>query len=72
MELKLIKTEKEYKLAMARLEELFDSVPGTEHGDEFEVLSLLVEKYEEVIFPIETPKHKEAIKFRKEQLDTHA
>jgi antitoxin component HigA of HigAB toxin-antitoxin module len=29
MEFKLIKTEEEYKLAMARLEELFDAVPGT-------------------------------------------
>lgn len=72
MEFKLIKTEKEYKLAIARLEELFDAVPGTKNGDEFEVLSLLVEKYEEVKFPIDAPDPIEAIKFRMEQLNYKA
>ena len=49
MQLKLIKTKKDYNLAMARLEEIFDAKPGTAEGDELEVLGILIEKYEDEI-----------------------
>ena len=47
---------------------LFDAPKGSEQGDELEVLSILVEKYEITHFPIDLPDPIEAIKFRMEQL----
>ena len=49
---KIIKTEKEYQVAMERLEDIFDAKKGTKDGDELELLSLLIEKYEQEYFPI--------------------
>jgi len=68
MNIKPIKTEKDYKLAMTRLETLFDAKKDTPKGDELEIMSLLIEKYEEDNFPIDLPDPIEAIKFRMEQL----
>jgi HTH-type transcriptional regulator/antitoxin HigA len=68
MTVKLIKTKKEYQQAMERLEMLFDAKKGSEEGDELEVLSILIEKYENEHFPIDLPDPIEAIKFRMEQL----
>ena len=68
MNIKPIKTEKHYEQAMHRLEHLFDAKKGTSEGDELEVLSLLIEKYEDEHFPIDLPDPVEAIKFRMEQL----
>ncbi len=69
MEHKVIKTEKEYKQALKRLEEIFDSEPATEAGDELELLSLLIDNYEKIHFPIDMPDPVEAIKFRMEQMN---
>jgi HTH-type transcriptional regulator / antitoxin HigA len=68
MNIKPIKTKKDYELAMTRLESLFDAKKGTPKGDELEILTLLIEKYEDENFPIELPDPVEAIKFRMEQL----
>ena len=68
MTLKPIKTKKDYSQAMERLEVLFDAKKGTPAGDELEVLSILIEKYEDEHFPIGLPDPIEAIKFRMEQL----
>jgi HTH-type transcriptional regulator/antitoxin HigA len=68
MKLKPIKTEQDYQQALERLEKIFDAKPGTPKGDELEVLSILIEKYEEEEFPIDLPDPIEAIKFRMEQL----
>lgn len=68
MNIKPIKTKKDYEAAIARLEILFDAKKGTEKGDELEVLTLLIEKYEDNNFPVELPDPVEAIKFRMEQL----
>lgn len=68
MEIKLIKTKKDYQQALARLEEIFDARPNTAQGDELEILSMLIEKYEDKHFPIEFPDPVEAIKFRMEQM----
>jgi HTH-type transcriptional regulator/antitoxin HigA len=53
---------------MKRLEKIFDSKPGTPDGDELEILSILIEKYESAHFVIDFPDPIEAIKFRMEQL----
>ena len=68
MNVKVIRTEKEYEDALARLELIFDAVPGTDAGDEVEVLGILIEKYENEHHFIDLPDPIEAIKFRMEQL----
>lgn len=68
MVMKVIKTEEEYQAALSRLEEIFDSIKGSETADELELLSLLIEKYEDESSPIDLPDPIEAIKFRMEQL----
>ena len=64
---KLIKTEQDYQGALDRIDEIFTAKPGTPDGDELELLSTLVELYEEKAFPIGLPTPVEAIKFRMEQ-----
>jgi HTH-type transcriptional regulator/antitoxin HigA len=69
MDIKVIKTEKEYNQALKRLEVIFDTPIDSQEGDEAELLSILIEKYEDENYPIESPDPIEAIKFRMEQLD---
>jgi len=64
MNIKPIKTEKDYQLALKRLEVIFDAKVNTKEGDEAEVLSLLIENYENSFYPIETPDPIKAIKIR--------
>lgn len=66
---KVIKTTKDYERALARVEDLFASKPNTPEGDELELWLLLVETYENKIFPISLPDPIEAIRFRMEQAD---
>ena len=68
MNLKPIKTKKDYQEALGRLEIIFDSKKGTKEGDELEILGILIEQYENEHFPIDLPDPIEAIKFRMEQL----
>ena len=68
MRIKPIKTESDYNAALLRLETIFDAKPGTSKGDELEILSLLVDKFENENFPIDLPDPIEAVKFRMEQL----
>lgn len=66
--MKIIKTQLEYKNALIKLEQIFDAKPNTTKGDELELLSLLIEKYEQEKFPVAMPDPIEAIKFRMEQM----
>lgn len=68
MNIRLIKTKKDHKLSLKRLGQIFDAKPGTAEGDELEILSLLIEKYENEQFIIDHPDPIEAIKFRMDQL----
>ena len=68
MKITPIRNNKDYQNALKRLEEIFDSKKGTERGDELEILSILIEKYENERFPIDLPDPIEAIKFRMEQM----
>ncbi len=68
MKISPIKTERDYDKALQRLEVIFDAEPGSKYGDELEILSILIEKYEKENFPIGMPDPIEAIKFRMEQL----
>ena len=64
---KIIKTRKEYKAGLARVEELMGAESGPEL-DELELLSVLVEMYEDKHWPIESPTPAGAIRFRMDQL----
>jgi len=68
MKIKPIKNEKDYELALMRLDKIFDSLPGTKEGDELEILALVIEDYEDKNYPIDPPDPIEAIKFRMEQM----
>jgi len=69
MKFKAIKTEEEYNQALKRLEKIFHAPENTKEGDEAEVLTILIEKYEDEHYPIEAPDPIEAIKFRMEQME---
>lgn len=68
MNIKLIKTEEDYKLALKRLEVIFDAPIGTPESDEADVLALLVDEYEKQYYPIDAPDPIEAIKIRMEEM----
>ena len=63
-----IKTKQDYANALNRLELIFDAKPNTKEGAELEILSILIDNYENEKFPIEMPDPIEAIKFRMEQM----
>jgi HTH-type transcriptional regulator/antitoxin HigA len=67
MEINPIKTEKDYDLALGRINMLFDAKSNTKEGDELDILVTLVEKYEQIHYPIPEPDPIEAIKFMMEQ-----
>lgn len=69
MEIKPIRTEKDYKMALERLETVFDAPKGTEANDLAEVLITLIDKYESEKYPIEAPDPIEAIKIRMSEMD---
>ena len=64
---RLLKTESDYTEALKRVDELFDSEPGTPEAEELELLVALVELYEREHFPIDAPDPVAAIQFRMEQ-----
>ena len=74
MKTKIIKTEQEYNEACARIYSLMHSSenpiePDSAAGEELELLSLLVEKYEHESYPAVGPDPIEAIRFRMEQMN---
>ena len=68
MEIKPIRTDKDYRKALERLELIFDAKKNSKDGDELEVLGILIDQYENEHFPIGLPDPIEAIKFRMEQM----
>jgi len=68
MKIKPIRKEKDYQDALNRLEDIFDAKKGTDSGDELEILSILIDRYENETSPIDMPDPIEAIKFRMEQM----
>ncbi len=68
MEVKVIKTEKDYNQAFKRLEKIFQAPVDSVEGDEAELLSILIEKYEDEHYKIDAPDPIEAIRFRMDQL----
>ena len=74
MKNKILKTEQEFNEACERIYSLINGnenaiEPESPEGEELELLSLLVEKYEQEHYPIKAPNPIEAIKFRMEQMN---
>ena len=67
MNIKPIKNERNYTDALSKIEKLMSAKPNTPEMDELEVLTTLVEAYEEQFYKIDAPDPIEAIKFRMEQ-----
>ena len=61
MDIKPIKTENDYEAALAEIEQLMEAEPNTPEGDKLDVLTTLVETYEEKHYPIDPPDPIEAI-----------
>jgi HTH-type transcriptional regulator/antitoxin HigA len=61
MSFKPIKTEEDYRQALAEVERLFNAPVNTPEGDNLEVLTVLIEAYEEQHHPIDLPSRYEAI-----------
>jgi HTH-type transcriptional regulator/antitoxin HigA len=67
MNIKPIKTEQDYLNMLNRIENLMDAKPDTPQMDELEVLTTLIEAYEEQNYKIDAPDPISAIMFRMEQ-----
>ncbi len=66
MEIKPIKDDVDYQAALTEIEILFDAAPDTPEGDRLEVLTTLVEAYEERHYSIPAPDPIEAILYHME------
>src|SRR5437763_13456198 len=67
MDIRPIGTEADYRAALKEVEILWDAEPDTLQGDQVEVLSTLIEAYEERHHPIPAPDPIAAILFMMEQ-----
>lgn len=67
MDIKPLKTEIDYRMALKEIEGLMHAEPDTPAGDRLDVLVTLVEAYESRHYPLELPDPVEAIKFTMEQ-----
>lgn len=68
IEIKAIKTERDYKHAMKAIDSLWDCAPNSKDAQLLEVLSILANEYEKEHYPIEEPDPIEYIKYRMEQM----
>jgi HTH-type transcriptional regulator / antitoxin HigA len=67
VDIKPIKTNRDYRAALKEIEKLMVAAANTAEGDRLDVLVTLVEAYERVHFPMDLPDAVDAIKFRMEQ-----
>lgn len=67
MKIKVIKTEREHKMALKAIDGLWSAKAGSPQGDTLDLLVTLVESYEEKKHAIASPDPIAAIKFRMEQ-----
>jgi HTH-type transcriptional regulator / antitoxin HigA len=67
MEIKPIRTKKDYEAALKAIEQLMTARRSTPEGERLDVLVTLVEAYEAKHFPLDLPDPVEAIKFVMEQ-----
>jgi HTH-type transcriptional regulator / antitoxin HigA len=63
LEIRPIRTEADYRNALKEIEQLFDAAPNTPEFDRLDILSTLVEAYEQIVYPIDLPDPIEAIQY---------
>ena len=66
MNISPIKTEASYQAALKEIENLFDATPNTPEGDRLEILTTLVEYYEDRLYALPLPDPVEAILYHME------
>lgn len=66
MDIKPIKNEADYQEALQEIESLFDVSLNTPQGQKLDILTTLVEVYEQQHYPIESPSPIEAILYHLE------
>jgi len=71
MNIKPIKTKKDHKATLLRIEALMGAGKNTPKGDELDILVTLVEAYEQKHYPIDNPDPIAAIEHRMEALHLH-
>jgi len=67
MDIKPIKSDRDYRRALKEIDRLMDARPNTREGDRLDVLATLVEAWEEKHDAIDPPDPVEAIRFAMEQ-----
>src|SRR5437868_529110 len=69
MNIRPIRTERDYKAALKRIDELvsLDPKEGTAAFDELDLISTLVEAYESIHYPIEAPDPVKAVQYIMEE-----
>lgn len=70
MELKIIKTQKQYEEYLDWVDRQFDKKvkPNSPQGEKVQVALLLIKQYEDIHYPIPTPDPIEAIKLKMEEM----
>jgi HTH-type transcriptional regulator/antitoxin HigA len=66
MEIRPVKTKTDYETALEEIEQLFQAEPGTPDGDRLEVLTTLVEAYEDQHYNLPLPDPIDAILYHME------
>ncbi|MEO7888835.1 MAG: transcriptional regulator [Vicinamibacterales bacterium] len=66
MQIRPIKTKADHREALKAIEKLLGARPGTPDGDRLDVLTTLVERYEEQVDAIEPPDPIEALRYHME------
>lgn len=67
MDIRPIKTKRDYRRALKEIEGLMDAKRGSPEGDRLDVLVTLVEAWEARHYPLDLPDAIEAIKYHMEQ-----
>jgi len=67
LQLEPIRTEADYKNALAEAERLWGAKGGTVHGDRLDALASMIDAYEARHYPMDPPHPIDAIQFRTEQ-----
>jgi HTH-type transcriptional regulator/antitoxin HigA len=67
MDIKPIKSERDYQRALKEIDKLMGTKANTPQGDRLDVLATLVTAWEEKHYPIDPPDPVEAIRFAMEQ-----
>jgi HTH-type transcriptional regulator/antitoxin HigA len=67
LQLEPIRTEADYKNALAEAERLWGAKSGTAPGDRLDALASMIDAYEARHYPMDPPDPIDAIQFRREQ-----